>query len=128
MTFSCSVAFTSNPLLLRSRGVDEEGIQSLTRVILCPISQIFVNVTLKLIDACVHNSTSRKSIPIVYYPLSERVLSYIKPRVQFVYFVRVPSCFAMLIFHNKESELSNYDSCQSVHFCVLIQLSFCLVM
>ena len=25
------------------------------------------------------------------------------------------------------SELSNYDSCQSVHFCVLIQLSFCLV-
>ena len=26
------------------------------------------------------------------------------------------------------SELSNYDSCQSVHFCVLIQLSFCLVM
>ena len=24
------------------------------------------------------------------------------------------------------SELSNYDSCQSVHFCVLIQLSFCL--
>ena len=26
------------------------------------------------------------------------------------------------------SELSNYDSCQSLHFCVLIQLSFCLVM
>ncbi|KAK2169553.1 hypothetical protein NP493_1186g00019 [Ridgeia piscesae] len=26
------------------------------------------------------------------------------------------------------SKLSNYDSCQSVHFCVLIQLSFCLVM
>ena len=26
------------------------------------------------------------------------------------------------------SELSNYDSCQSVHFSVLIQLSFCLVM
>ena len=26
------------------------------------------------------------------------------------------------------SELSNDDSCQSVHFCVLIQLSFCLVM
>ena len=26
------------------------------------------------------------------------------------------------------SELSNYDSCQSVHFCILIQLSFCLVM
>ena len=26
------------------------------------------------------------------------------------------------------SELSNYDSCQSVHFCVLIQLSFCVVM
>ena len=25
------------------------------------------------------------------------------------------------------SDLSNYDSCQSVHFCVLIQLSFCLV-
>ena len=28
---------------------------------------------------------------------------------------------------NVASELSNYDSCQSVHFCVLIQLSFCLV-
>ena len=69
--------FTLNPLLLRSRGVDEEGGQSLTRVILCPISQILVNVTLKLVDACGHNSTSRKSIPIVYYPLSERVLSYI---------------------------------------------------
>ena len=26
------------------------------------------------------------------------------------------------------SELSNYDSCQSVHFSVLTQLSFCLVM
>ena len=25
-------------------------------------------------------------------------------------------------------ELSNYDSCQSVHFCVFKQLSFCLVM
>ena len=25
------------------------------------------------------------------------------------------------------SELSNYDTCQSVHVCVLIQLSFCLV-
>ena len=25
-------------------------------------------------------------------------------------------------------DVSNYDSCQSVHFCVLIQLSFCLVM
>ena len=25
------------------------------------------------------------------------------------------------------SELSNYDSRQSVHFCILIQLSFCLV-
>ena len=25
------------------------------------------------------------------------------------------------------SELSNYDSCQSVHFCVLIQLSFNLL-
>ena len=24
------------------------------------------------------------------------------------------------------SELSSYDSCQSVHFCVLMQLSFCL--
>ena len=24
------------------------------------------------------------------------------------------------------SELSNYDSCQSVHFCVLIQFSFLL--
>ena len=29
---------------------------------------------------------------------------------------------------SEASELSNYDSCQSVHFCVLIQLSFCLVM
>ena len=73
--------FTLNPLLLRSRGVDEEGSQSLTRVILRPISQILVNVTLKLVDACGHNSTSRKSIPIITYPLSERVLSYIKPRV-----------------------------------------------
>ncbi|KAK2188260.1 hypothetical protein NP493_138g03004 [Ridgeia piscesae] len=26
------------------------------------------------------------------------------------------------------SELSNDDSCQSVHFCILIQLSFCLEM
>ena len=26
------------------------------------------------------------------------------------------------------SQLSNYDSCQSVHFCVLIKLLFCLVM
>ena len=26
------------------------------------------------------------------------------------------------------SELSNYDSCHSVHFCILIHLSFCLVM
>ena len=25
------------------------------------------------------------------------------------------------------SELSNYDSCQSVQFCLLIQLSFCLL-
>ena len=25
-------------------------------------------------------------------------------------------------------ELSNYDSCQSLYFCILIQLSFCLVM
>ena len=73
--------FTLNPLLLRSRGVDEEGSQLLTRVILCPISQILVNVTLKLVDACGNNSTSRKYIRIVYYPLSERVLSYIKPRV-----------------------------------------------
>ena len=72
--------FTLN-LLLRSRGVDEEGSQSLTRVILRPISQILVNVTFKLVNACGHNSISRKSIPIVYYPLSERVLSYIKPRV-----------------------------------------------
>ena len=31
---------------LRSRGVDEEGSQSLTRVILRPISQTRVNVTL----------------------------------------------------------------------------------
>ena len=73
--------FTLNPLLVRSRGVDEEGSQCLTRVILRPISQILVNVTLKLVDACGHNSTSLKSIPIVYYPLSERVLSYIKPRL-----------------------------------------------
>ena len=73
--------FTLNPLLLHSRGVDEEGSQSLTHVILRPISQILVNVTLKLVNACGYNSTSRKSIPIVYYPLSERVLSYIKPRV-----------------------------------------------
>ena len=70
--------FTLNPLVLRSRRVDEEGSQSLTRVILRPISQILVNVTLKLVNACGHNSTSRKYIPIVYYPLSERVLSYIK--------------------------------------------------
>ena len=26
------------------------------------------------------------------------------------------------------SGLSNYNSCQSVHFCAIIQLSFCLVM
>ena len=54
--------FTLNPLLLRSRGLDEEGSQSLTRVILRPISQILVNVTLKLIDACGHNSTSRHNV------------------------------------------------------------------
>ena len=57
--------------------VDEEGSQSLTRVILRPISQILVNVTLKLVNACGHNSTSGKYIPIVYYPLSERVLNFL---------------------------------------------------
>ena len=65
-----SIEFTLNPLLLRSRGVDEEESQSPTRVIRRPISQILVNVTLKLVDACGHKSTSRKSIPIVYYPLA----------------------------------------------------------
>ena len=49
---SSVVKFTLNPLLLRSRGVDEEGSQSLTLVILRPMSQILVNVTLKLVDAC----------------------------------------------------------------------------
>ena len=73
-TYGCcsvtlSIEFTLNPFLLRSRGVDEEESQSPTRVILRPISQILVNVTLKLVDACGHKSTSRKSIPIVYYPL-----------------------------------------------------------
>ena len=34
----------------------------------------------------------------------------------------------MIFSCNVTSELSNYDSCQSVHFCVLIPLSFCLVM
>ena len=68
--------FTLNPLLLHSRGVDEKGSQSLTHVILRLISQILVNVTLKLVDACGHNSTSRKSIPIVYYPLSESTFVY----------------------------------------------------
>ena len=31
----------------------------------------------------------------------------------------------MMFSCSMASELSNYDSCQSVHFCVLIQLSFC---
>ena len=34
----------------------------------------------------------------------------------------------MMFLCSVASELPNYDSCQSVHFCVLIQLSFCLVM
>ena len=34
----------------------------------------------------------------------------------------------MMFLCSVASELSNYDSCHSVHFCVLIQLSFCLVM
>ena len=34
----------------------------------------------------------------------------------------------MMFLCSVGSELSNYDSCQSVHFCVLIQLSFCFVM
>ena len=66
--WNCLPFFTLNPLLLRSRRVDEEGIQSLIHVILRPIYEILVNVTLKLVDACGHNSTSRKSIPIVYNP------------------------------------------------------------
>ena len=33
----------------------------------------------------------------------------------------------MMFWCSVASELSNYDSCQSVHFCILIQLSFCLV-
>ena len=33
-----------------------------------------------------------------------------------------------MFLYSVASELSNYDSCQWVHFCVLIQLSFCLVM
>ena len=32
----------------------------------------------------------------------------------------------MMFLCSVASELSNYDSCQSVHFSVLIQLSFCL--
>ena len=32
----------------------------------------------------------------------------------------------MFFVCSEASELSNYDSCQAVHFCVLIQLSFCL--
>ena len=55
----------SSSTMLRSRGFGEEGNQSLTRVILGPISQILVNVTLKLVDACRHNCTSRKSIPTI---------------------------------------------------------------
>ena len=34
----------------------------------------------------------------------------------------------MMFSCSAASELTNYDSCQSVHFCILIQLSFCLVM
>ncbi|KAK2166214.1 hypothetical protein NP493_1331g00029 [Ridgeia piscesae] len=34
----------------------------------------------------------------------------------------------MMFLISVASELSNYDSCQSVHFCELIQLSLCLVM
>jgi len=34
----------------------------------------------------------------------------------------------MMFLCSVASELSNYDSCQSVHFCVLIQSSFRLVM
>ena len=31
----------------------------------------------------------------------------------------------MMFLCSVASELSNYDNCQSVHFCILIQLSFC---
>ena len=34
----------------------------------------------------------------------------------------------MMFLCSVASKLSNYDSCQSVHLCVLIQLPFCLVM
>ena len=34
----------------------------------------------------------------------------------------------MMFLCSVAPELSNYDSCQSVHFCILIQLSFYLVM
>ena len=34
----------------------------------------------------------------------------------------------MMFSCSAASELSNYDSCQSVHFHISIQLSFCLVM
>ena len=34
----------------------------------------------------------------------------------------------MFLCSSVASDLSNYDSCESVHFCVLIQSSFCLVM
>ena len=34
----------------------------------------------------------------------------------------------MMFLCSVASELSNYDSCQSVHFCILIQLTFCLAM
>ena len=34
----------------------------------------------------------------------------------------------MMFLCSVASELSNYDSCQSVHFCILIQLSFCFMM
>ena len=33
----------------------------------------------------------------------------------------------MMFLCSVASELSNYDSCQSVHFCVFLQLSICLV-
>ena len=83
--------FTLNPLLLHSREVTEEGSQSLTRVL--PISQILVNVTLKLVDACGHNSTSR-SVPRkesgftplqVFFSLNRLSLNTIKNNYMFLF-------------------------------------------
>ena len=42
-----------------------------TRVILRPVVQIFVNVSLELVDVLGYNRCLREYIPVVYYPLVE---------------------------------------------------------